>query len=318
MKVLFNTAYFAFHAQFGTEIKKEVEKRGGTFIFTPTPQITDINYGHRSRAKHIEDTCSSKYGDFDFTILPDTICKAIAGKGIYINHGIFLPQNCHYRSKHYQSGIKTNVSYLFAPSQEIADLYRKVLKIDKPIKITGFPQLDQIYHKRTNKIFNKGRPYVIYVPTGSWKSELNSERIVDKINFEKLGYKYKKLGHPANNINNDSSEDLCNADIVISDYSSIGLHAIALNIPTILVDNEYWNKHNPDQDSISVLARDASIRVVNAKQLIDGIKTYMDNPAFLEEKRKEYGGRLSKYVGYSSKIFVDELENILNSKNGDK
>ena len=311
MKVLFHTAYFKFHSQYGLELKKEVEKRGGTFIFTPIAPS-------QNKVKLIENICAEKYKDFDFTILPDESCRPIAGKGIYINHGIFLPQKCHYiGKKNYNICFKNNVDYFFLSSLEIAALYKKFFIINKPIKITGFPQLDEIHHKRANKIFNKERPYIIYVPTGSWKSELNSERIVDQINFEKLGYKYKKLGHPSNNNNNSSTDYLCDADIVISDYSSIGLHTISLNIPTILVDNEAWNKQNPDQNSISVQAREASIRVVNAIQLLRGIKKYINEPTFLEEKRKKYSPKLSKYIGYSSKIFVDELENILTSENKD-
>ena len=71
---------------------------------------------------------------------------------------------------------------------------------------------------------------------------------------------------------------------------------------------------NPDKNSISVRSREASIRVVNATQLLEGIKKYIYNPTFLEAKRKEYGPKLNKYTGYSSKIFIDELENILISR----
>ena len=173
--------------------------------------------------------------------------------------------------------------------------------------------MDNIYNRRINKIFNKKNPLIIYVPTGSWKNELNSERIVDNIDFKNLGYRYKKLGHPSRG-NVNSTNYLYEADIVISDYSSIVLHSIACNIPTILVDNETWNKKNPDKNSISVRSREASIRVVNATQLLEGIKKYIYNPTFLEAKRKEYGPKLNKYTGYSSKIFIDELENILISR----
>lgn len=313
MKVLFHTAYFSFHSQYGEEIKKEVEKRGGTFIFTPV--ASDIIHNHHHKVKLIETDCAEKYKDFDFTILPDEACRAIAGKGIYINHGIFLPQRCHFDGRHkYEMNFNNNADYFFMPSQEIADLYKTFFTINKPMRITGFPQLDYIHNKRANKIFNKNTPTIIYVPTGSWKSELNSEQIVDNINFEELGYKYNKLGHPSRNINTDSTDYLCNADIVISDYSSAGLHAIACNIPTILVDNPNWNQQNPDKDSICVKARDASVRVVNQTELLNAIKTYINDPIFLEEKRKEYSPMLSKYIGNSSKIFVDELENVLNSK----
>lgn len=306
MKILFHTSFFDFHSQYGYDIKKEAENRGYIFTFTPVAKT-------HSDVPMIENICSEKYKDYDFTILPDESCKSIAGKGVYINHGIFVPQLCHYQGKSdYETKFRNNVDYFFMPSEEIANAYKTVFIINKPIKITGFPQLDNIYNKRINKIFNKKNPSIIYVPTGSWKKELNSEKIVDNIDFKKLGYQYKKLGHPSQEDNN-STNYLYDADIIISDYSSIGLHAIACNIPTILVDNEDWNTKNPDNNSISVQCREASIRVVNEIQLIEGIKTYVNNPIFLEEKRKEYGPKLSKYIGNSSKIFVDNLENILQS-----
>ena len=101
------------------------------------------------------------------------------------------------------------------------------------------------------------------------------------------------------------------ADIVISDYSSVGYESIILNIPTILVDNDYWNDVSYKSKLICEKARNASIRVKTMDDVVNAINTYIYNPTFLEDKRLYYSEQLTINKGCASKVFVDEMLKML-------
>jgi len=115
-------------------------------------------------------------------------------------------------------------------------------------------------------------------------------------------------GHPAFETDQETSiESFKKASIVISDYSSIGLEAIVLNIPTILFGHPKWRyKYN----HISANADEATIRVYNNEDLEKAIETYLKDPSYLEGERLKHSKILCEYQGTSSKRFVDILEEI--------
>ncbi len=106
-------------------------------------------------------------------------------------------------------------------------------------------------------------------------------------------------GHPVFSPGQETSADsLKRASIVISDYSSMGLEAIALNIPTILVGNEMWKAVKTGH--ISERADAAATRVYDQEHLEAAIELYLDNPKHLEEERLRYSKLLCEYQGTAS------------------
>jgi len=295
MKVVFNCAYFSFHKDYIFNIKNELEKRGYIGIITESKDDCNLS------AIQIEDNYIDKHSDADFTILPDEACRKIGGKGIYINHAIpIIPHNSFYYTYDYKEKINKNCDYIFTSSQSVEDMYISI-GLDKPIKIVGIPKLDNI--------FPLNKKYILYAPTGKWKKKMNSENIVD-IDRLKNYDNVIILGHPNDDGDNKNITDyLKESKIVISDYSSVGLESIILNIPTILIDKPYWD--NIDDEFICNEARNASIRVTNMEQLIRAIEKYNKDPTYLEDKRIRYGELLSEYQNIASKKFVDELYKLL-------
>jgi len=175
--------------------------------------------------------------------------------------------------------------------------------VDIPSKIIGFPKLDNVYNYRKEHIFNTGNPKILYAPTGSWKKNIYSGHIFESNRIENVHI----LEHPNDNKSNISCLDyLQYSDIVISDYSSIYLESIILNIPTIVIDNDYWN----ESESLSESCRNACIRVKSMDEILKAIEIYKNNPSYLEDERLYYKNKLVNNLGDSSKLFVDELEKI--------
>ena len=315
MKVIFNCSYRAFHRDFVINIKKELEKRGHIGIITESSDEIMVS------PRVIENEYRKRHSDADFTVLPDEACTTISGTGIYINHCILPVIPCHafYYEDNFRNAVETNASYLFLASDDIAKLYTNEIGISKPVVVAGFPKIDMMYRsysvsdKIKQKLLNNVPLTLAYLPTGSWKTGITSMNTIDveQIKYEGIFIQY---GHPASDKTNQnySMKLLSTADIVISDYSSIGYDAIALNIPTILVDNVRWENESPNL--LCNYIRDATIRAKTTKEVVKAIKKYKQNPSFLEDKRQEYSKLLNKYPGNSSKIFVDELLNIFTHK----
>jgi CDP-glycerol glycerophosphotransferase (TagB/SpsB family) len=119
-------------------------------------------------------------------------------------------------------------------------------------------------------------------------------------------------GHPAfNNSEISLMEALSIADVIITDYSSVGLESIVLNIPTIFFTNERYGSNG---DHISNKAMEAGICVRGNDSLEAAIETYRNNPEFLSIEREKYSKILASNQGESSKIFVDTLEKIKSDK----
>ena len=300
MKVIFNCAYFAFHKDFCINIKNELENRGHIAIITESRDTCRMN------AKAIENYYIQNHSDADFTVLPDEACRVIGGKGIFIFHALLpvTPQKAFYTSKDFRDAVNTKSDFLFISSDQVGEIYTNQLKIYKPIIVVGYPKLDNISKKKKNTEYT-----ILYAPTHGGYKYNNSEHIVD-INILKTLGNVVHIGHPSKDKKNTNLlKNLSEADIVISDYSSVGYDAIVLNIPTILIDIEHWDSHK--SSLICEKARNATIRVKNMNQLVNAIHMYKKDPTFLEKERIHYGKLLSKYIGNASEVFVNELLKIV-------
>jgi hypothetical protein len=176
----------------------------------------------------LEEDRNAFHTDADFTIQPDEACLRMGGIGIWINHAFpFIPQNEFYLSEEFIGELNRNSDYIFTFSDEWVENQKHY---GLPIFNVGMPKLDN-FNKIQNVEFN-----ILYVPT--WNEELTSYRVIDRNMLESKGNLIYR-GHPAFNSSEISlMESLSIADVVITDYSSVGLESIALNIPTIFYTNK--------------------------------------------------------------------------------
>jgi len=274
MKVIFNCTIFDFHKSYYIDIAKEIERRGGCAIFEYNKIIHE---------------------DANFTIQADEGCERLGGKGVWINHAIpVIPQNDFYLGQGFKNDLLKNSDYIFVYSSE----WVKDFDFGLPVYVSGLPKLDTLFD------VEKEGCCIFYAPT--WNPGLNSKDVVNLDELKGFGEVIYK-GHPAFNSNNISTEEsLKKATIVISDYSSVGLESIVLNIPTILIDmpNILTTNH------ISNQARKAAICVKNQSEISLAIKQYIENPKFLEQERLYYSSKLCEYQKNAAKRIVDILEKL--------
>ena len=279
MKVIFNCKHYSFHKDYCLNIHKELLKRGYESIIS-----TNEEY----------------YIDADFTIQPDEACKRQGGQGIWINHAFpFIPHNKFYLEDAFVRDLTTNSDYIFTFSEKWATWHSHY---NLPIKVVGMPKLDNLFNiKKENTV-------IFYAPT--WNKDLTS---LDKVNIERLKQYGEVIfrGHPAFHNNKYTLEDaLKKATIVISDYSSVGLESIVLNIPTIMFESDTWKGKR--YEHISNDAMSAAICVETQDELEGAIKLYISNPEHLKDERNKYSILLCENQGNSSEKFVNELENLKN------
>ena len=278
MKVIFNCKHYDFHKDYCINIHNEL-----------------INRGHES----IISTNEEYYSDADFTIQPDEACKRQGGVGIWINHAFpFIPHNKFYLESDFIRDLSNHSDYIFTFSEKWKEWHSHY---NLPIEVVGMPKLDTLF----NVI--KKNTVILYAPT--WNTDLTS---LDKVNIEQLK-KYGEVifrGHPAFHTNEYTlDEALKKASIVISDYSSVGLESIVLNIPTIMFESENWKGKR--YDHISNDAMEAACCVTSQDELESAIQRYINNPLYLENERKNHSDILCSHRGTSAKIFVDKLESLV-------
>jgi CDP-glycerol glycerophosphotransferase (TagB/SpsB family) len=196
--------------------------------------------------------------------------------------------------------LRKNSDYIFTFSDEWVENQKHY---GLPIFNVGMPKLDA-FNRIETEDFN-----ILYVPT--WNDELTSSGAIDTEMLKSKGNLIYR-GHPAFNSSEiPLMEALSIADIVITDYSSVGLESIVLNIPTIFYINE---RYGTNGDHISNKATKAGICVINNAALEEAIETYRNNPGFLSIEREKYSKILASNQRESSKIFVDTLEKIKSNK----
>ena len=281
MKVIHNCSIYEFHKQYCLNIHNELLRRGHTSII---------------------ETMDSRHDNVDFTIQPDEACKRQGGLGIWINHAFpFIPHNIFYLEEDFIRDITNHSDYIFTFSKAWAEWHSHY---NLPIEVVGMPKLDNLFNNK------KENTVILYAPT--WNKDLTS---LDKVNIEKLK-KYGEVifrGHPAFHNNKYTlDEALSKATIVISDYSSVGLESIVLDIPTIMFESDKWKGKR--YEHISNDAMDASICVTTQEELEEAIQKYIDNPTYLQKEREKHSKILCEYPRISSEKFVDTLEKLKNEK----
>lgn len=282
MKVVFNCSSYSFHRDYYENIAKELIRRG-----------------------HIVQFLKEGYDkDADFTITADEAQKSMGGKCVWIGHS-FDAKGAMWNDPFYLNHLQKNTDIAFVYSEE----YEKILSkhYTKPIYVSGMAKLDGLFGAR------KTHDCILYAPT--FNKELSADNITrgHLRDLADLGEVMIRK-HPAFTDNELSLYDcLKKATIVISDYSSVGMESIVLNLPTILVKSPDKNAYKtfPKEEYICNRARAATIEVDDMNGLINAVKTYIDNPYYLGQERLHYGRILSEYQNSASKRTVDLLEELL-------
>lgn len=282
MKVVFNCNLYKFHKFYYTNIANELLRRG-----------------HK-----IEFAYDDKIRKADFTITADEYQKSLGGKCVWIGHS-FDAKGAMWNDPLYLGHLQDNSDYAFVYSKEYKDMLSKYYT--KPIFISGMAKLDGLFKIDRKDIC------ILYAPT--FNKELSADTIIhgninNLSNFGELIIRR----HPAfHNNPTPAFEPFKKATIVISDYSSMGMESIVLNIPTILVENPDKDSYKtfPKPDYICNRARRASIEVSGMSGIVNAIEKYLSEPNHLEKERISYGKELCEYQDKSAKRTVDLLEKLL-------
>lgn len=279
MRVYFDDQLYDFHNEYYNPIKQELLRRGH--------EVTNDNP--------------------DFVIGADeayTASQFDRAKMIFIGHSFDAKGACtnHKGNLH---RLEKNADYLFVYSKFYKDWFGE--KISTPSFVTGMAKLDNLYHYVGR---DKRKQNVLYAPT--FNDELSSRKVVNLKKLKKVA-RVRENYHPAKERSGVTiGELLREADVVISDYSSVGMEAIVLNIPTILVDNpraEEYPSFPPDY-YVTNQARNAAICVDTFEDVLEALATYKDDPGYLERKRIYYGDMLCSYKNKSAIRTVNVLEQL--------
>jgi len=223
--------------------------------------------------------------DADFGIQIDQLYPKLGNKGIFIEHGLVnFPQNAFHHTQAFINDIQSHSDFVFVPSKEWLDFFSIY---EKPMFVSGFPKLD--------KLFNNLEPdpaTVVYAPTHHLKPDVHCTWDVDEIKgmCNAHGFKFIHRGHPA----------FC--------VKSVGLEALALKIPTILIGNKRWKQN----DHVSHLASvSAGQRVYDRDEFNAALELFKENPKFNMKSRIAWSKKLCKYQGTASKRMVDLMEGFL-------
>lgn len=281
MKIIFNCGSYSFHRDYYENIAKELAKRGHKFEFLKEGFVEDA----------------------DFTITADEAQVGMGGKVIWIGHS-FDAKGAMWNSPEYLAHLQTNSDYAFVYSEEYKIMLKKYYT--KPIYVSGMAKLDGLFN------IKKDQFCIFYAPT------FNNELSADKVLGNDIAELYKDEDvidrkHPAFTDNNLSIEECFNrASVVVSDYSSVGMESIVLEIPTILVKNPNKRSYKtfPHDQYICNRARKATIEVSNIYELKEAIKKYKNNPLYLAKERQFCGDELCEYKDTASKRTVDLLEEL--------
>jgi len=281
MKVIHNCSVFKFHEEYCTDIHEELLRRGHESI--------------------ICDDYRAYWDDADFTIQPDEACTRMGGRGVWIGHAFpVVPQNAFYTEPKFKADLQKNSDFIFTFSEAWAEWHEMH---GLSIKVVGMPRLDKLFNNINGK-------WALYAPTHHKKSP--NVYAGDKIAImalERYGFCIRVRPHPAYSVNPRSvNEDMMEAGVVISDYSSIYLESIVLNIPTILIGDARWGV---DNSHISGCANEAAIVAHSQEEMEMAVIRYINDPLYLEEERLRHSKMLCEYQGVAASRFVDVLEELL-------
>lgn len=242
----------------------------------------------------------------DLTLVVDVPVENCTSPRMLVPHSIlpikgvhFMPDETHIFWKRMR-----RLEYFLPPSIEEGELTKKIMGGSAPIMpAIAYPKIDTYVSRKTgNKIG--------YMPT--FNEELSADNIVLECveDFRKLGYGLHVKQHGVKTRANDSNTPLLNeSDIVITDFSSSGIEAILLGIPTIFVrqeknkNYEHWDQTN-HPDLIGRGIEQYGYIVHNKEELIDAIKV-------IKERNIGIGEPMIKDIGKHSAIAVNAIESIV-------
>jgi hypothetical protein len=165
--------------------------------------------------------------------LPEELFFFLEGKeknGIFMHHGISD------KGYHKIERLK-QIKHLLYPGPAWKDkLVSQGIPAEK-IHLVGWPPLDQFFQGKI-KIESRSRPRVVWCPTHDAIKVISSYPSFEKY-LDKLPDKYEVISsvHPARRENRETSLELiANADVVISDTSSMLYEALIIGKPVILLD----------------------------------------------------------------------------------
>jgi hypothetical protein len=238
---------------------------------------------------------------------------------------------------------------ILLPGQALHDLFKSVGILTKGNnEIIGFPRLDPVFNEEIDRkvvLKNLGlsdsKKTILYAPTwhGKLDVNMNSMQQMGKaiMNSVKNEYNLIVRPHPRTLINNESPEVIellqektistdnirlvddpfadtiklmAAADLMISDYSSVGIEFLAFDRPVIYADHlgeEYF-----DKSLAEIYVREAGFVVREAKNFRQTILKALANPDDKSKLRKKY----AKYFfgptdGKAAERGAEAIQNLL-------
>ena len=332
MRVIINCALLDYHRDHCYNIIEEIMRRGGEVIVTASASHIDSAICKRNGTQswqEIELENKTKYSDFDCTITFDEHNNRIAGPNIFINHGLPIsPQADYYLhnpGKAYRKNLKINMDYIFAFSEVQRNYFQDFTGI--PTIDTGFTVLDSLLKPRADRFTDK---IILFAPTHYSRTNVSCETHINKASLKQFcnsnGYTLITKAHPLNikfnkkvgdddEPNSSTWDILKKACMIITDYSTLGYSALAVDIPTIFIDSPHWNalkgNYTHPIELLFENARNAAIRCITQNDVHSAIMKYSANNDLLAEERAGVKDQISSKIGDASKTFVDELEKII-------
>lgn len=273
MKVVFNCSYNRFHLEYYHPIADELSRREHSWVGECMGMVHE---------------------DADFTISADESMTSLGGRNVNIGHS-FDMKGVIWANENTFAKTRENADFMFVYS----DAYKKIAeeKIGLPTYVVGMPKLDTLFKKRSPQ-------RVWHAPTHNW--DLRSV-VSTKLRKE---FNIQIHEHPAYMESDSSVEVLNDAKLLISDYSSMAVEAICLNIPVILIPPEIKNEHERTKEMLPSYGIYECATVANRQKLRDAIKLNLEYPQILNKQRKKFRDTILSYRGIAAERTVNILEEI--------
>lgn len=225
--------------------------------------------------------------------------------------------------------------YLILDNENVYQYFQTSFLIPKEKTVsTGYPRVNYLIENKNNtELKNKirknakisdNKKVILYLPTwrdynyGLEQSEMNFDYFMDVKKLQKiLGDDYIVVSKNHTFMNNEKANEITNIDIetqellliadyLITDYSSVMFDAFAIDIPVIILANDY-SEYQKSRGVYQSIWKDLiSLVTYNEEEIADKITKY-------ETNKKDYLNIKEKY-GYRSNL--DLVDFVLNIKEG--
>lgn len=284
MKVKFDSKLYKFHDDHYRNLKREIVKRGHEIVEQDADflVIADEEYNPESSG------------------VPEAKC-------IWIGHSFDAKGAC-LNSPEALAKLEKNADYLFVYSKWYQDWLGERIKTKS--FITGMTKLDGLSVEKDWK-----KPVILYAPT--FNEELSSEPLMEP-HYDRL----RQIGelivrpHPAMGKDSiDPDDAMKRATVVISDYSSVGFEAIALNIPTVFINHLKHKSYKtfPPDEYITNQARKAAMIAENFIQVLAAVLRFISEPKHLEVERLHYSELLNQKFFTGSAVHAVQIMELIHA-----